>query len=217
MKNSTFIAAASLAALLSACTHPTFNTERSELAAARAAIADARAANAEKCAPKLLASAQASLFWAAHELDEVGYHPEETSGLIAKAESDAKEAKAAAQKGCTPPPPPLDLKGVNFNTGSADLTEKSKGILDKVAKQLVGYYANINVEVAAHTDGQGNDASNQELSDRRAASVRAYLIQKGVAADRITSKGYGESKPIADNETAEGRAQNRRVELNRLN
>ena len=74
----------------------------------------------------------------------------------------------------------------------------------------------IRVEVAGHTDSVGNDGYNLKLSSQRADSVRAYLEGKGVAASRMTAKGYGEKNPIADNATEGGRDKNRRVELKRL-
>jgi OOP family OmpA-OmpF porin len=70
-------------------------------------------------------------------------------------------------------------------------------------------------EVEGHTDSQGADAYNQALSQRRADAVRKYLVDKGVAGDRLQAKGYGESKPEGDNKTADGRAQNRRVVFQR--
>ncbi|MFT4627435.1 MAG: OOP family OmpA-OmpF porin, partial [Myxococcota bacterium] len=70
------------------------------------------------------------------------------------------------------------------------------------------------VEVAGHTDSQGSDSYNQGLSQDRAASVRRYLMDKSVSADRLLSRGYGETQPIATNKTAAGREQNRRVEFN---
>ena len=73
--------------------------------------------------------------------------------------------------------------------------------------------ASTNVEIGGHTDAKGSDDYNQRLSDRRACSVGRYLKGKGIEEGRMTPVGYGESKPIADNETDEGREQNRRVEL----
>jgi OOP family OmpA-OmpF porin len=69
------------------------------------------------------------------------------------------------------------------------------------------------VSIEGHTDSIGTDAYNQKLSERRARTVRDHMVGQGIAADRITTRGFGESKPIASNETAEGRAQNRRVEI----
>jgi OOP family OmpA-OmpF porin len=109
----------------------------------------------------------------------------------------------------------LILEGVNFETGKADLTPESQTILDGVAESLVANDS-IKVQVGGHTDNTGSAAVNKRLSAARANAVREYLISKGVAADRLTAAGFGPSKPIASNRTAEGRAQNRRVELTRL-
>ena len=104
------------------------------------------------------------------------------------------------------------LNGVNFEFDRARLTVNAKTILDNVAEELVAY-PEIKVELGGHTDAKGSDEYNQVLSDKRAAAVLAYLKRKGVAAERMTSVGYGESQPVADNETDEGRELNRRVEL----
>ncbi len=71
----------------------------------------------------------------------------------------------------------------------------------------------LKLEVQGHTDNVGNDASNQTLSEARAKAVMTWLTQHGVAADRLTAKGYGKTKPVADNGSDEGRAKNRRVEI----
>ena len=110
----------------------------------------------------------------------------------------------------------LILEGVNFETGKAELTPESQTILDAVASSLVAN-EEIKVRVGGHTDNTGSAAVNKRLSTARAESVRQYLISKGVAATRLTAAGYGPSKPVASNKTAAGRAQNRRVELTRVN
>jgi outer membrane protein OmpA-like peptidoglycan-associated protein len=71
----------------------------------------------------------------------------------------------------------------------------------------------VSIKVIGHTDSQGTEAYNQALSERRASSVAAYLLQQGLAPSKLTSEGRGESQPLADNDTEEGRAENRRVEL----
>ena len=109
----------------------------------------------------------------------------------------------------------LTLRGVNFETGKAVLTPESRTILDEVASSLVNN-PEVRVEVAGHTDNVGTNAANQRLSQQRAASVRQYLIDKGVDAARLRARGYGEDAPVTSNATAEGRAQNRRVELRRI-
>jgi outer membrane protein OmpA-like peptidoglycan-associated protein len=110
----------------------------------------------------------------------------------------------------------LILEGVNFATGKAELTPESQAILDGVAESLVAH-EEVKVQVGGHTDNTGSAAVNKRLSAARAEAVKQYLISKGVAADRLTSAGFGPAKPIASNKTAEGRAQNRRVELTRTN
>ena len=105
---------------------------------------------------------------------------------------------------------------MNFETGKAELTPESQTILDGVAESLVANDS-IKVQVGGHTDNTGSAAVNKRLSAARANSVREYLVSKGVAADRLTAVGFGPTKPVASNRTAAGRAQNRRVELTRLN
>jgi outer membrane protein OmpA-like peptidoglycan-associated protein len=74
-------------------------------------------------------------------------------------------------------------------------------------------YPNTRFLIEGHTDSQGSDAYNLKLSDERAASVKNYLIEKGLPASRLSSEGFGETKPVANNATAAGRQQNRRVEI----
>lgn len=106
----------------------------------------------------------------------------------------------------------LVLRGVNFSTGSATLTPEDALILDSVAETLARRQA-FNVEVRGHTDSVGSEASNADLSQRRADSVRDYLVSKGISAAQLAAVGKGEAEPIASNETADGRAENRRVAL----
>lgn len=109
----------------------------------------------------------------------------------------------------------LILEGVNFVTDSAELTAESRTRLDRVAASLRDW-PDVKVEVGGHTDSVADPAYNMDLSQRRAESVRQYLIDKGISPSRLTAKGYGETRPIATNDTAEGRAKNRRVELTKL-
>ena len=105
------------------------------------------------------------------------------------------------------------LKGVSFASGSANLKDGAKGILDNAVAALNKAPVAVAVEIGGHTDSVGNAANNQKLSQARAESVRAYLISKGIKADTLTAKGYGSDKPVDDNKTAAGRANNRRVEF----
>ena len=104
------------------------------------------------------------------------------------------------------------LRGVNFEFDSATLTPNAKVILDQVADALLSV-SQVDIELGGHTDSQGPQSYNQNLSERRAKSVKAYLASRGVAEDSMTTKGYGESQPIATNDTLDGKALNRRVEL----
>jgi len=106
----------------------------------------------------------------------------------------------------------ISLKGVTFATNSAQLEGNSTLILDEAAATL-NKHSGLQVQVAGHTDNTGAASYNRGLSQRRAESVRHYLVEHGVAADRLTAKGYGPDEPVADNSTVEGRSQNRRVEL----
>lgn len=106
----------------------------------------------------------------------------------------------------------ISLKNVIFKTGTARLSGSSQNILDNVA-QVLSVNTHLKFEVAGHTDSTGNYQKNVSLSDSRAKAVRQYLINSGVAAHRLTAKGYGPDKPVASNSTRDGRSQNRRVEL----
>lgn len=104
------------------------------------------------------------------------------------------------------------LRGVTFDTNSERLTTNAKVILNQVADAL-NARADIRVEIGGHTDSVGSDAYNQKLSERRARSVYAYLVARGIDPSRMQSRGYGETQPVDTNETNEGREVNRRVEL----
>lgn len=102
------------------------------------------------------------------------------------------------------------LRGVNFATGSATLLPAAHGTLRTVAAAMK-VNKKLEVEVGGHTDSVGDEAKNQRLSERRAESVKAFLVNEGVDEDRLSTRGYGETQPADTNDTAEGRANNRRV------
>ncbi len=106
----------------------------------------------------------------------------------------------------------ITLQGVTFEFNSANLTPDSRPILDEVAADLTKH-PRLKVELQGHTDSVGADAYNLQLSDKRADFVRRYLIEQGVSPSQLVSKGYGETQPVSDNQTEEGRAQNRRVDM----
>lgn len=106
----------------------------------------------------------------------------------------------------------LLLKGENFKHDSAELTPEAKTILDEVTKSLNAYPQKNDIEVQGHTSSEGSDSYNMKLSQRRATSVVEYMKSKGVT-NKLYTKAFGESKPVADNRTEAGRSENRRVEL----
>lgn len=120
-----------------------------------------------------------------------------------------------APRPAPPPPTParrelLTMRGAHFAFDKSSLTAAAKDTLGQ-AVSLLTAHPEANVEIQGHTDWVGTDAYNQALSERRAESVKAYLVSQGIAASRITTRGFGESQPTADNNTAAGRAENRRV------
>ena len=118
---------------------------------------------------------------------------------------------AVLANGCEVPKV-VKLEGVNFTSGTANFVAGAQPKLD-LAVQALKDNPTIAVEVAGHTDAQGDAELNRKLSQQRADAVRKYLIDGGVAATQVSAKGYGEDEPSATNDTTEGRAANRRVEL----
>ena len=125
-----------------------------------------------------------------------------------------------------PPPPPPEPKRVEltadqivihdkiqFETNKAVIKPESFGLLDEITAAVKSAPQIKKLSIEGHTDDVGADKYNQKLSDQRAASVKQYLVEHGVDAARLASKGWGEAKPIADNATEEGKEKNRRVEF----
>ncbi len=109
----------------------------------------------------------------------------------------------------------LIFPGVTFLTGSAKLTAQAKLTLDNVYQMLYDH-SEVVIEIRGYTDNTGSAAINQKLSAKRAQSVKEYLTNKGISANKIVAYGYGEENPLADNSTKEGRAKNRRIEFVRI-
>ncbi|MDZ7317510.1 MAG: OmpA family protein [candidate division KSB1 bacterium] len=107
------------------------------------------------------------------------------------------------------------LKGITFEPASSNLTPESYAILNALAQQLL-QYPRIEIEIQGHTDSIGEADANLRLSERRANTVRMYLIEQGINPGRLQAVGYGETRPIASNTTKQGRAANRRIEFVRL-
>jgi outer membrane protein OmpA-like peptidoglycan-associated protein len=172
-----------------------------------AAIAKAEQSPGAKSCPEKIAQAKelakkgVETYWACRTAEGLA--------LLAQAR---KLAQAAEVCGPAKPKEVIILKGVNFAFNSTELTPKSKEILDQWVAKLKADPTS-RVEVAGHTDSVGPTAYNWQLAEGRAGAVVNYFVSQGVPAERLKAVGYGESKPIASNATEEGRAQNRRVEL----
>ena len=110
------------------------------------------------------------------------------------------------------PPKSFVLENVTFETGKADLKPESFVVLDELVEYLKRK-SDERIEVGGHTDNVGKADANMVLSQNRANTVRAYLLMKGIDPERVTSRGYGMTEPIAENTTAEGRQMNRRTEV----
>jgi len=167
-----------------------------------------------------------------HDGDEMAYYG--GGGLLLGAGAGYLLCSLLEEEAPPPPPPPkvqpapppaptvdrcaevIRLRGVNFDFDKDDIRPDAEPILDEAATLLADALRDCpsnTVSVEGHTDSVGTDAYNQDLSERRARAVADYLTGRGVSASQLASKGFGESTPIATNETSEGRALNRRVEL----
>jgi OOP family OmpA-OmpF porin len=125
---------------------------------------------------------------------------------------------ASATPGSTNATTPQNLKAfknISFETGSAVITSEGERLL-KEAAEVMETTVPTRYEIGGHTDDRGAVAANQNLSERRADAVRKYLMDAGIVPERLTARGYGESRPVASNATAEGRARNRRIEFTEL-
>jgi OOP family OmpA-OmpF porin len=117
-----------------------------------------------------------------------------------------------------PPPEPkaevIELRDrIQFETDSAVLLPQSKSVLDDVVTIMKDHPEITKVRIEGHTDSTSTPEHNQTLSEQRAASVKTYLVSKGIAGNRLTTQGFGQDKPVGDNGTEDGRFQNRRVEF----
>jgi outer membrane protein OmpA-like peptidoglycan-associated protein len=107
----------------------------------------------------------------------------------------------------------METEAIQFEVNSASITQKSLSLLDNLAETVLRCPPDAIIEVGGHTDNIGPSGYNQQLSKKRADAVAAFLLDKKVDAEKLRTKGYGDSEPIADNDTREGRAKNRRIEF----
>lgn len=114
-----------------------------------------------------------------------------------------------------PDSPGFVLDGVNFDTAKATIRPESFPRLDSVVEYMT-HKQSARIRIIGHTDNEGDPKSNKQLSERRAAACREYLVKKGIEASRVETAGFGDEQPIATNATPEGRQQNRRIEAREL-
>jgi OOP family OmpA-OmpF porin len=107
----------------------------------------------------------------------------------------------------------LNLNVINFPSGSAQIPPESTDYLNRVATAIKAAPTGTVLEIAGHTDNSGDSASNMTLSQQRAEAVRSYLVEQGVPPGMLVAKGYGDTRPVASNDTDEGRFRNRRIEF----
>ena len=188
---------------------------QSEAADAQAAAAKAKsdAADSQAASATALSAAQADA-----ERSRLAAQQAQLSAQQAEADKAAMRAKLSEQlnsilqtrdsaRGLI-----VSMSDVLFDTGKYSLKSGAREKLAKVAGILLAY-PGLNIEVGGYTDNVGGDAMNQKLSENRAGSVRDYLVQQGVSTNAVSSKGFGNTLPVASNDNAAGRQQNRRVEL----
>jgi formylglycine-generating enzyme len=109
----------------------------------------------------------------------------------------------------------VEIYGIYFDIGKARVKPESYPVVDQITKYLKEN-PTLRIVIEGHTDNTGSDAVNQPLSEKRAESIKAEIVKRGIDAGRVETNGYGASKPVADNKTAEGRTQNRRVTIKKL-
>ncbi len=142
-------------------------------------------------------------------------------GVIKFADSSAIAIRGPARVPVVEAPKRVEVKEdhleitekIQFEIDKDDIKPESHGLLNEIVQVLRDNPQIKKVDVNGHTDDDGEEGYNQDLSDRRAKAVVAYLTSHGIDASRLTAKGFGESKPIADNSTSAGREKNRRVEF----
>jgi outer membrane protein OmpA-like peptidoglycan-associated protein len=158
-------------------------------------------------------------------MDGEEVHNYRTNPLLADTDAGSVDDFTEINRGTNPLDPSDDvvmeigasivLEGITFATGKADITPESEEVLNEVLSTL-NVYPDMEVEVRGYTDNTGSRSTNMRLSQRRADSVRDWLIERGIDPTRITAKGFGPENPIAPNNTPDGRAKNRRIEFVRM-
>ena len=209
---------------------------------ARDTFQKATDAGAKKCAPCQYATAEAALALAEHETKEFSSEDHSTHFWMGVKTAKEKSLEALKLTPCekpAPPPPPAPPKPappappapapppptpapapkpvvfdtIYFDPNKTNITPTAARALDRNG-MILKENPNIKVEIGGHTDGEGSEKANQKISEKRALSAKKYLQDKfNIPDSRLVTKGYGSTKPVADNKTQEGRSKNRRVEF----
>lgn len=179
--------------------------------------------NAKECAPEEYAKTEANLAHIEHEISE--QHWRSAKKYIPAADEMVRDTKRLVKRKCppkpvAPPPPPPSaekptfiLEGITFDFDQATIRTSSEPTLQEAGK-VMERFTSVKVRIEGYTDSVGSETYNQGLSARRAEAVKAYLEQNfKIDPGRIEAVGFGENKPIADNQSDEGRARNRRIEF----
>jgi len=142
----------------------------------------------------------------------------EAASTVAEANRRSSEALSSLKPGFTAEDltRALNINVINFPSGSAQIPKESMPVMEQSASAIKSAPTGTVLEIGGYTDNAGNAAANQKLSQQRADSVRRFYIDKGVNADSLVAKGYGDSNPIASNDTENGRFKNRRIEYKAL-
>ena len=150
-----------------------------------------------------------------YELTYLSLGRKDIAANVSVADEPNQNVKLTLRFKALPPPPPFVLTGITFDTGKATLSSQSYDRLDIVV-EFMTHKKSARVQISGHTDNVGNPKTNKALSARRAQACRTYIISKGVDGHRLDAVGYGDERPIAPNDEAEGRQKNRRIEAKEL-
>src|SRR2546427_13250952 len=194
--------------------------QEAQAAAQQAAAAAQEAARQKEEAEKAKAEAVAQQQVLAAETDKARAAAAQSENLRQQAEKEKQELRARLLQQLNSILSTRDsarglianMSDVLFRSGSFELLPGARERLAKVSG-IVLAYPSLHLQVEGHTDSVGSDDYNQQLSEKRSGAVRDYLVQQGISADAIEAQGLGKTEPVASNETAEGRQQNRRGEM----
>jgi OOP family OmpA-OmpF porin len=150
-----------------------------------------------------------------YELTYLSLGRKDIAATVAVTDEPKQTIKLTLRYKALPPPPPFVLSGVTFDTGKATIRPESFPRLDIVA-DFMSHKKSARVAISGHTDNVGNAKANKVLSEKRAQACRAYVVSRGIDPGRLDAAGYGDERPVAPNNTDEGRQKNRRIEAREL-